>query len=104
MKYCPRCGSQTYDDMNVCPKCGGSLNSLNNQYTQGGQQTNMYAPYNQYYQPQQAKDYATGSLVCGIISFFVFGLVLGIIAIVLAGKDKAQYGGIMTGTAKAGKI
>jgi len=50
---------------------------------------------------------ATGSLVCGIIGLFVAGIILGIIAIVLAvqSKKEAQMAGQMqSGKAKAGLI
>jgi len=56
---------------------------------QYGQQPQQYNPqYNQQYQQQGAavdtkNGKAVGALVCGIVSLFVFGLILGIVAIVL---------------------
>lgn len=47
---------------------------------------------------------ATASLVCGIVGFFCCGLVLGIIAIVLANQYFMETGDVNNGKAKAGKI
>ena len=43
-------------------------------------------------------------MVCGIVGFFCCGLVLGIIAIVLANQYFQETGDINNGKAKAGKI
>ena len=45
---------------------------------------------------------AIASLVCGIVGLFIFGIILGIIALVLANKSIQTNG--PTGVAKAGRI
>ncbi len=45
---------------------------------------------------------AIGSLICGIIGLFIFGIIFGIIAIVLSNKSIQTNG--PTGVAKAGKV
>ena len=45
---------------------------------------------------------AIGSLVCGIVGLFIFGIILGIIALVLANKSIKENG--PTTAAKAGRI
>lgn len=93
MKYCANCGHEVSDEMTYCPYCGANFNQ------QG------YNPYNAYGTvPQDGKDYGTPALICGVLGFFVAGLILGIIAVVLANKEKARCGGYLTGNAKAGKI
>lgn len=84
----------------------------NNGYGMGGQQpNNQYNGYNNGY----GNNYSTnspgygksiGSLVCGICSivFTGLGVVLGIIAVVLANSSKSADFGVESSTAKAGKI
>lgn len=45
---------------------------------------------------------AKGSLICGIIGLFVAGIILGIVALVMANNSIKQNG--PTGMAKAGRI
>lgn len=51
---------------------------------------------------EPAKGYAIASLVCGIVSFFCFGIVLGVLAIVFGNIAKKQ--GNNGSMAKAGFI
>lgn len=101
MKTCPYCGSQMSDEAIFCQNCGSRFDDpeVRQQYA--------YGPYDQQYpQPQQepvSDGKATGALVCGIISLFVAGLILGIIAIVLASQSKKELGYELP-QAKAGKI
>jgi len=74
-------------------------------YQPGYQQAPPYgSPYQQNYyaQAQPGKGAATGSLVCGIISVFFAGLILGIIAI--AQGRKAKRLGYIGGMATAGIV
>jgi len=63
---------------------------------QYGQQPQPYNPqYNQQYQQQpaaadQKNGKALASLICGIVSLFVFGLILGIVAIVLGVQARSN--------------
>lgn len=86
MKYCARCGKQLQDDMLFCPFCGQNS-------------TSGYAQ--PYAQPQKNDGLAVGSMICGILSM-IFGLIPGIIAIVLANMSKKENGGIMPPMAKVG--
>ena len=107
MKYCTRCGAQLADEATFCTNCGNQLEQAPNQ--QYAPQYQQYAPQYQQYPPQYQQGQpvkngkATASLVCGIISFFAAGLILGIIAIVLAGKSKQEVGYLLP-QAKAGRI
>lgn len=47
---------------------------------------------------------ATASLVCGIVSFFCGGFILGIIAVVLANSYFNETGDVNNSKAKAGRI
>jgi len=60
-------------------------------------------PYqDQYSNSPQANGAATGSLVCGIIGFFVAGLILGLVAITQSKKAKRL--GYVGGKATAGMV
>ena len=60
--------------------------------------------YNQNNAQPASDGKATASLVCGIVGFFCCGLVLGIIAIVMANQYFQETGDLNNGKAKAGKI
>ena len=89
MKYCSRCGTGLDDSMYFCTNCGANLSQA-----QDGAQM----------RPKTSSGKETASLVCGILSFFVAGIVLGILAIVFAHQAKKENGGILSSTAKAGLI
>ena len=100
MKYCPRCGAQLSDDAAFCSNCGTPFEAQQTQY----QYPPQYQQAPQYQQQAPVSNgKATGSMVCGIISLFVAGLILGIIAIVLANKSKQEVGYLLP-QAKAGRI
>ena len=85
MKFCSKCGTEVLDEAITCPSCGCSVATTPRRY---------------YVAPPLKKDSTAAlilgilSLVLAIISYFVlgflsfFGLVLGIIAIVLGAKHK----------------
>ena len=88
MIYCSKCGKQNTDDSMFCVGCGAPLS----------QQTN----YRTTMQP--GKGFAIASLVCGILSFFCYGIVPGILAIVFGAvaknkgcKDNMATAGIVLG-------
>ena len=94
MKYCPRCGAQLSDDAAFCSNCGTPFEAQQTRY--------QYAP--QYQQQADSKNgSAIASMVCGIVSLFMFRLILGIIAVVLANKSKQEVG-YESAQAKAGRI
>lgn len=70
--YCPNCSAQNPDFANNCTSCGAPLKS--------GVTASADAP---------GKGLAIASLVCGIVSFFCFGIVLGILAVVFGGMATA---------------
>ena len=86
MIYCSKCGKQNTEDSMFCVGCGAPLS----------QQTN--------YKPtmQPGKGFAIASLVCGILSFFCYGIVPGVLAIVFGVVAKNK--GCTDNTASAGIV
>ena len=77
-KVCRQCSTMSETDKDFCPECGtkyfrGPTGS--DQSTAGVVVSNGKA---------------TASLVCGIIGLVVFGVILGVIAVVLAGSAKRE--------------
>lgn len=91
MAFCPNCGTQNADSAQFCEKCGTQLVA---QQPVNNQQQNQ--PTNQPMVP--GKGFAITSLVCGIVSFFCFAIILGILAIVFGSvaKSKGYKGGMAT--------
>lgn len=108
--YCSKCGTKISDDSQFCSKCGtqsqGTQIQINHPLTNGSTSNA------QYYSTQSGQLNAPGSvasLVCGLIGIIFFGIVLGIIAIVMGTKAKSKisaqpgvYGG--AGLATAGIV
>lgn len=89
---------------NGYPQSGYPQNGYpQNGYPQNGYPQYGYQQYN-YQQPYRhpGESAATGALICGIISLFVFGFILGIIAIVQASSAKKL--GYVGGKATAGMV
>ncbi|MBQ7604305.1 MAG: zinc-ribbon domain-containing protein [Clostridia bacterium] len=98
MKYCEKCGAGVQDGMGFCPVCGHPVGGQNAAQPQANQ-------YGYYTQAAPANtDSSTASMICGILSFFFFGLVLSIVALVLASKDKKANGGVYSSHGKVGFI
>ena len=76
---CPKCGSPVADNATQCMNCGTVFNAVAKTGTPG-------------------KGLAIASLVCGIVSFFCFGLILGILAVIFGAvaKNKGYKGGMAT--------
>lgn len=97
MRYCSHCGKEVADEAVICLHCGCRINGF-------------YAPNTQRPQPiliedtEEDSSTAMVAMVCGIASFFIGWLVLGIVAIVLANLSKSDTGGKMNTVAKAGYI
>ena len=88
----------------VTPEPQVEDNANQGAYEQPNQNAYNQNAYNQN-NVQPANDgKATASLVCGIVSFFCCGIVLGIIAIVLGNQYMQETGDINNSKAKAGKI
>ena len=89
MKFCTKCGAQNFDEANNCANCGAILAS-----TVGAPVfNNVVVP-----QQQRGKGLAIAAMVCGIVSFFCFGVILGILAVIFGGvaKSKGYKGGMAT--------
>lgn len=93
---CQNCGVQNPDGVTVCTNCGAVI-----------------APANTYNQPyygapaaMPGKGLAIASLVLGIISFFLFPIVTGLLAIILGSvaKNKGCTSGMATGGIACGII
>ena len=101
MAFCTKCGAQNADNAQFCESCGGKLESqqpINAQQTVVNEQpiVNQQQNQTQGQQNTAGKGLGIASLVCGIVSFFCFGLILGILAVVFGGiaKGKGYKGGI----------
>ncbi len=94
---CPKCGAQNPDNAAVCGNCGNQM-------------TISVQPQMGYAQPAPAsvpgKGLAIAGMVCGIVSFFCFGLVLGLLAVIFGGvaKSKGYRGGQATAAIVLGVI
>ena len=92
MKVCSRCGAQNQDQAAVCYACGTQFAPP------------QAAPYQQpMYNPMApakvpGKGFGIAALVCGIVSFFFAGIILGILAIIFGAvaKNKGYRGGMAT--------
>lgn len=103
MAFCTKCGAQNADNAQFCESCGGKLESqqpINTQQTVVNEQpiVNQQQNQTQGQQNTAGKGLGIASLVCGIVSFFCFGLILGILAVVFGGiaKGKGYKGGMAT--------
>lgn len=100
MKFCPKCGAQLADEAAFCDKCGANLSQ-----TAAAPQAVPAAPVH-----KEGSGLGIAALVLSIIGFLTgflgFGLVLDVIAIVLAVLVlvKAKKQPIKTGTATGGLI
>ena len=100
MKFCPKCGAQLAGEAAFCDKCGANLSQ-----TAAAPQAAPAAPVH-----KEGSGLGIAALVLSIIGFLTgflgFGLVLDVIAIVLAALVlvKAKKQPIKTGTATGGLI
>lgn len=105
-KFCIGCGSVLSEQQENSDPCGSDqgYNDCDNVntppvYNQTGN-FNQYPPVapNNANASVSGKGLAVAGMVCGIVSFFCFGIVLGILAIVFGGvaKSKGYKGGMAT--------
>lgn len=85
MKFCSKCGKEIMEEAVVCPNCGCA--------------TNTKAQPTQVAVPKSAKN----ASIFGILSILLLAP-LGIPAIILANKSKAETGGVMCKQAKTGFV
>lgn len=85
MKFCQKCGKEIMDEAVICPNCGCATDA----------QQAPTVPTN--YVPKKAKQ----ARIFGILALLLL-FPLGIPAIILANKSKAETNGVMCGPAKAG--
>ena len=117
---CNRCGANSADGSNFCNNCGTPLESTPNQSTPWSTDyQSQQSPWAQNYQTQQSpwtqnyqsqptatskpgQGFAIAALVCGICSFFIFGIILGVLGIVFGIVAIKQ--GSKSGMATAGIV
>lgn len=87
--YCSKCGSNNPEGALHCSTCGAPMTG---------------APVAPVSEP--GKGLAIASMVCGIVSFFFFGLVLSVVALVLGlvAKNKGYTGGMATAGVATGSV
>lgn len=75
---CPKCNTPNPDGVPACQNCGTYLAMMK--------------------QAVPGKGLAIASMVCGIVSFFCFGFILGLLAVIFGGvaKSKGYSGGMAT--------
>lgn len=94
---CNKCGSPITPGATFCTNCGAPVEA------QAPQTYNATPVYNAP-QPEAVpgKGLAVASMVVGIVSFFCFGIILGILAIIFGGVAKSK--GCKSGMATAGIV
>ena len=88
-KYCTNCGTELDPTWKACPNCGATLEEGQPQIPPLSQPSTSVSPPS--YAPTYARTYSAGggtnygvaALICGIIGLCFFGIVLGIVAIIL---------------------
>ena len=98
--YCKQCGFEVSQQERLCSNCGENNDNYvpvaKNDYQEINQST-LNQNYNQsqyqqeYKYQQQYAPTSSAALICGIISIFFAGLILGIIGLVLASKPNAAH-------------
>lgn len=119
---CKNCFAENNDGAAFCTNCGAPLEAqpqapvaepvapqyeAPQQYAAPVQQPYAQPAYQPAPQvapkaPQPGKGLAIAAMVCGIVSFFCFGVILGILAIVFGGIAKSK--GCKSGMATAGIV
>ena len=91
MAFCPKCGSQNPDYAAQCQTCGTMLATTSN---------GVGAP------SQAGKGLAIAGMVCGIVSFFCFPYILGLLGIIFGAvaRNKGYRGGMATAGIACGVI
>lgn len=102
---CKHCGSQNADGVRFCTNCGADLSAEQpatyNAYPQNNPYGNVQ-PQNTQPAPQPGKGLAIAALVCGIVSFFCFAVILGPLGIIFGAVAKSK--GCRSGMATAGIV
>jgi hypothetical protein len=90
LAYCPKCGARNPASASFCTKCGASFTPA-----APAQAPPAQAP--QYVsKPSGHTGMGTASLVMGILSIFIFGIILGPLALIFGaiawGRDRDSFG------------
>ncbi len=97
---CNKCGSPITPGATFCTNCGAPVEA---QAPQAYNATPVYnAPQPEAPAAVPGKGLAVASMVVGIVSFFCFGIILGILAIIFGGVAKSK--GCKSGMATAGIV
>lgn len=79
--YCTNCGQEQPDNVKFCTNCGKELNNEVDVLQHKEEQQRKFEPTK------------SSALVCGILSLFILGFVLGIVAIVLSRQEDQKHRG-----------
>lgn len=93
MRYCSHCGNEVADEAVICLSCGCKTGYIRTAV----KPTNVAVK-------DSEPGVATWSKICGILSFFIGWIILGVIAIILAEVSKKYTGGKLCSSAKTGYI
>lgn len=100
---CPNCGSANNDGAKFCIGCGATLDAPQaNPVNNVPQNANYNFANNQQPATVPGKGLGIASMVCGIVSFFCFGFILGLLAVIFGGVAKSK--GFKGGSATAGIV
>lgn len=117
--FCSNCGKQIPDNSAFCPNCGTAFSQPQQPQYNQPQQPQYPPQYPPQYQPQPGgymppqapaeepgKGMAIASLVLGILSFFCFAYISGVLAIIFGcvAKNKGYTGKMATAGIICGAI
>lgn len=90
-RMCPACSAISETDKTFCPECGTSYLRQSRESSQVG------------------NGKATASLIVGLVGLLVFGIILGVVALVLASQAKSEIAAAPgkynnAGSATAGQV
>lgn len=102
---CKNCGFTNMEDVKFCENCGSDLNAqasvdMTNTVNYGN--AGMPNPNGVQNVSEPGKGLAIAGMVCGIVSFFCFGFITGLLGVIFGAVAKSK--GCKSGMATAGIV